>query len=816
MRSNIYKLYRPILDNLKKGLKQQLFLEKYVEHNYNSIDRFLLYHGIGTGKTRSSIIIAEKIISMNPKMKAIIILPARLKTNYLDELIPIICADYKTELKQYNDPKTPEKDKKKLRIIFNNKIKRNYTIVSYEKITNEFKKSTNIKETLKSYTKDKILIIDEFHNLISNYVDETSVEKINTINKIPPTIKNIRSVVMRYISRYADKSCKIFFLTATPVFDNYHQFVELVKLLNVNPIADSKYSSLRELIPYIQNKVSYYADENRKDFPKVEYKTEEIPFSKSQDVKTYDIQNNESDEENDDNKEMFLVKQRQVSISVYGFDKVDKVMSNLAEYAPKLLLLFKYIEETDTGKHLVYSNFITYCLYLIKKYLDMNGWVDYNAKNKTTEYKPYKTYVLWDASLNDTNKQIVKSVLNSVENMDGKIIKVILGSPSIKEGISFKHIQHLHQIDPVWNSSAKDQVEGRCIRYKSHEDIPLTHQFLKQTVIIHNYKSVPIPNEKGAITETCDQKIYDRIIPQKHILIHKITQLLQKVAIDYYLYKKLLKSPDVKTSSDISINSSDNIYLHKRKINKEPGIKNTCPKLRRPIDGKCKQGYEIKMNAQNNACCYKSKIGKKETKVKNVKKEKKSKEITITGFSYNNLKLDGTVTKITGNNIKLLKYNNINIDTIITYILDNGWIPLLDKTNKFTIIYKKTKEGYGFVFDAIRTQGFTNYTYKNYFIKCKMLVEVKFFNNIPKIQHQVINTTPKLTEFDSFDHWFDTDIIDKTILKENKKKIAKLLTIDMPIIADMMTKYKSERPITIKQIDIINKNNVIINCSWIN
>ena len=311
MRSNIYKLYRPILDNLKKGLKQQLFLEKYVEHNYNSIDRFLLYHGIGTGKTRSSIIIAEKIISMNPKMKAIIILPARLKTNYLDELIPIICADYKTELKQYNDPKTPEKDKKKLRIIFNNKIKRNYTIVSYEKITNEFKKSTNIKETLKSYTKDKILIIDEFHNLISNYVDETSVEKINTINKIPPTIKNIRSVIMRYISRYADKSCKIFFLTATPVFDNYHQFVELVKLLNVNPIADSKYSSLRELIPYIQNKVSYYADENRKDFPQVEYKTEEIPFSKSQDVKTYDIQNNESDEENDDNKEMFLVKQRQ-------------------------------------------------------------------------------------------------------------------------------------------------------------------------------------------------------------------------------------------------------------------------------------------------------------------------------------------------------------------------------------------------------------------------------------------------------------------------------------------------------------------------
>jgi hypothetical protein len=110
--------------------------------------------------------------------------------------------------------------------------------------------------------------------------------------------------------------------------------------------------------------------------------------------------------------------------------------------------------------------------------------------------------------------------------MDGKIIKVILGSPSIKEGISFKHIQHLHQIDPVWNISSKQQIEGRCIRYKSHEDIPLNDKYLKRTVIIHNYISVPIKG--GLIKKTGDQIIYDDIMPKKEIVINKILIILQK------------------------------------------------------------------------------------------------------------------------------------------------------------------------------------------------------------------------------------------------------------------------------------------------
>jgi hypothetical protein len=615
-RTTIYKTFREILDKDKINLKQQLFLEKYVEKNYKKddiIDRLLIYHGIGTGKTRTSIIIAEKIMKINPKMKAIIILPARLKTNYMDELIPIICSDYKKELKLYNDPKIKEKDKKKLLLLFEKIINKNYSIYSYEYILNLFKKSSDIKKTLEDLTKNKILIIDEFHNLISNGVKEEDIDKIYSKNAYPINSKNIRALIMRFISKYADKTCKMFFLTATPIFDNYHQFIELVKLLNVKEIKDNKLKSFKDTIPYIKGKISYYAINDKNDFPEVEYKPEKIELSPEQDKLMFNYLNENNSEDN----ETFLLKQRQLAISIYGYEKVDLVLSDLKKNAPKLRTLFKYLSHKTDGKHLIYSNFINYCLYIIKKYLDNNGWINYLDISKLgISYKPYKTYILWDATLSDNDKQIVKSVLNSKENMDGKIIKVILGSPSIKEGISFKHIQHLHQIDPVWNISSKQQIEGRCIRYKSHEDIPLKHKYLKRKVIIHNYISVPIKG--GLIIKTGDEIIYNDIMPKKEIIINKILLILQKIAIDYYLYRKLSNSPN---SSSIKV-SSDNII--KTRAFKNIGKGNTCPVKKRPVNNKClEEGRIIKLNNQKFECCYKETKKGKAKKVKEVKESSK-------------------------------------------------------------------------------------------------------------------------------------------------------------------------------------------------
>jgi hypothetical protein len=101
-RVSIYSSYKKTIK--QDGLKQQLFLQKYVIEN--EIDRLLLFHGIGTGKTRSSILIAEALMKKNPKYKVNVILPARLKTNYIDELMT-----YMDTIPKLNKLSVKEKEK---------------------------------------------------------------------------------------------------------------------------------------------------------------------------------------------------------------------------------------------------------------------------------------------------------------------------------------------------------------------------------------------------------------------------------------------------------------------------------------------------------------------------------------------------------------------------------------------------------------------------------------------------------------------------------------------------------------------------------
>jgi hypothetical protein len=336
------------------------------------------------------------------------------------------------------------------------------------------------------------------------------------------------------------------------------------------------------------------------DYPKTIIDNIEIPLSKTQEEMIKGVKDTENEF-----SPLFCITERQISISTYSLKLKDKVFSNLKEYAPKLKKLFELLKLD--GKHVVYSNFIQYCLYLIASYLKKNGWNNFIEDG----IKNYKTFVIWDASLNDDDKQSVKNILNSVSNIDGKKIRVVLGSPSIKEGISFKHIQHLHQIDPVWNTSAKTQVEGRCIRYKSHEDIPLNHPKLKREVVIHNYISVIRKN--GIVEETCDSKIYYDIMKKKAKVISVIEGLLKKVSIDYYLWTAELSNS--RNSSHISLSKEKEELeeiikkkkVRERKVNKDG--KNTCPVKRRPNEnGECSNDFPyMRINPKGFECCYKKK-----------------------------------------------------------------------------------------------------------------------------------------------------------------------------------------------------------------
>jgi len=595
-----YKGFKSYREQPGKLLKQQVFLSSYINDNYDTIDRMLLFHGIGTGKTCTSITIAETIMKRDKTMKALVILPARLKTNFIDELISETCGlnryITKEDFEKFTSANVSSGEKNKIRERFMKNINNNYDIISYERLRKILLDSDDFKKTIEKITKNRIIIIDEVHNLITSRIAPEVLEKIIISKKIDKKTASINAVILRLMTTLADKSCKFFLLTATPVFDNYGQFIQLV--LNLRPdaaIKSTKGLNLGYYINLIRGKVSFYKLKDRSDFPAVKYDNINIKLSELQENKIMSL----NEDLNDDKTEgdSFCMKQRQVSISLYDKSKKSIIFSDLTKYAPKLKVLFKLLE--NPGKHVIYSNFIQYCLSLIAEYLLSKGWSNYVKTGSITN----KTFVLWDGSLNDNQKQDVKAVLNSSKNIDGRVIKVILGSPSIKEGISFKHIQHLHQIDPVWNSSAKEQIEGRCVRFKSHSDIPINHPTLKREVIIHNYIGV---SEK---LSTCDEYIYNTIIVNKKKTISEIEKLLSKVSVDYYLWTNESKSPKSHSKSSIISVSSAERELHHIAVKKgkDKKIKNSCPKNRRPIDGVCKTpGYTyIYPNTSGFLCCYK-------------------------------------------------------------------------------------------------------------------------------------------------------------------------------------------------------------------
>jgi hypothetical protein len=591
---------------------QQKFLVEYMRKNpdWKSI---MLYHEIGAGKSCSSISMAEEFLRTNPGSRVTVILPARLRTNYFDELIsPCGMEAYISpeQFKAYHNPNTPQATKRKIRKEFMTAIELNYDVLSFEQFKNLTKDFDSLKEWADYMTRDRMVIIDEVHNLLNNTYKREVLHQTLAEHKLPKGAKGANTLLFRYMTANAAPGCKMVIMTATPIFDNVGQMRELVGAL-VPEKDSSGITKLSEAIEALRGRVSYFPGTSPNAYPSVDFMTHQIELSKTQDILTSEVK--EKDEEDED-KEAFMALQRQISLACLPhMERVSensaRVISNLQEYAPKILELKKMLEYP--GKHVIFSNFIKSGLHIIKAALEKEGWVDFLSGDQAKRPdKAYKVYAFWDGSVKDAQKQLIKSVVNSKENVDGRLIKVILGSPSIKEGVSFKHVQHLHMMDPVWNQSSKAQVEGRAIRFCSHVDIDETRDApLKRAVKIHIYKSVA-RKPRGLVSETCDMVIYDTVIPQKFRAVSVAEDALRRVAIDYHLFRRMYKdaveSSPSPTSANIepesAIRLKQDLALKKKRISK---MTNTCPKKRRPVLGVCPDNFESKTNKQGFQCCYK-------------------------------------------------------------------------------------------------------------------------------------------------------------------------------------------------------------------
>lgn len=170
-------------------------------------------------------------------------------------------------------------------------------------------------------------------------------------------------------------------------------------------------------------------------------------------------------------------------------------------YSPKFASLLNDIQESP-GSCLLYSQFRTVeGLGIFQMVLKAAGYVEINVEKKGKDWaivnsdevlspkydgKRFvvfqedreKTEILmrlFNSQWNELPRGVVKELqnYNQKENLYGEVAKVMMISQSGAEGISLRNVRRVMIMEPFWNMVRIDQVIGRAIRTKSHEDLPL-------------------------------------------------------------------------------------------------------------------------------------------------------------------------------------------------------------------------------------------------------------------------------------------------------------------------------------------------------
>ncbi len=120
--------------------------------------------------------------------------------------------------------------------------------------------------------------------------------------------------------------------------------------------------------------------------------------------------------------------------------------------------------------------------------------------------------------------KVLQTVFNSSDNIEGKYIKLVLGSRVMNEGISLRNVSEVHILDVYFNLGKVDQVIGRAIRHCSHYQI-MDEKTPYPGVKVYKY-SVTLGSELSS-----EEEMYKKA-ELKYILVKKVERALKQVSID--------------------------------------------------------------------------------------------------------------------------------------------------------------------------------------------------------------------------------------------------------------------------------------------
>lgn len=478
----------------------------------------LLFHELGSGKTCTALMIADRMLSLG-KRRVFILSPGSLRENWVKEYCKVCGKEGIT-------------------------LYEKYTFITY---------NYAVGKRLPSFD-DCLVIIDEAHNLINGMKNQSFnysaiYEKIMTSN------------------------CRILALSGTPIFNYVWEFALLGRLLNPeSEIPDIIYKDKLDTMAFMklfntekdgtlvpknpaamkrmfEGIISYYPG-NKAEMPTIKH----MPIIKV---------------------EMSEDQELAYWTGVIQEQKLDHPppdkMKSMGEEKKKLYELLKrlYIMARKKIWSRRASNFYYPPPYnaekdLIKKY---NGWVDHEAfanealvkiyspkmtavllnilfheRQKHVVFTFYKTKagatlihsifmmcgiraMVFSGDLDDADRRRVLDRFNAESNRYGDEVKVLIVTEAGAEGISVLEARHMHILESSPRMSKTTQAIGRVARFRSHSKLPEE----ERVVQVWRYWSMTSPNPFTF------QTLF--ITPEGQEVTETIT-ITNKSSVDELLYKE--------------------------------------------------------------------------------------------------------------------------------------------------------------------------------------------------------------------------------------------------------------------------------------
>lgn len=201
-----------IKETNKELKKYQAFIGKYLDFN-SPYKNLLIYHGLGSGKTRSAINVYNVLYNYTPGWNVFILLPASLKPNWEDEL------------NEYLEKEDKESRRKNINFI-------SFNASNADKAFMEAVKNSDT-------ARKNMFIIDEVHKFIGNVYSNIS-------SKQGKRAQNIYDYIIQ--DQQENPDTRVIVLSATPAANNPYEIALLYNLIRPNCFPKSETQFNQEFI----------------------------------------------------------------------------------------------------------------------------------------------------------------------------------------------------------------------------------------------------------------------------------------------------------------------------------------------------------------------------------------------------------------------------------------------------------------------------------------------------------------------------------------------------------------------------------------